>query len=212
MKKTNPIKIKICASSARFNKYKADAINNSRMLSNNPSENINHQPWNLVVYLATATIIIIVVYYIPNYFFLEKAVAHNTAFLLNSLGIHVETKIISENVFLANVKIVKDCTGVQVIAVFLGLLLPVPVVSWKKKLVTLLCLSTILYGANILRIALEFSLFYLKILPWNLVHYPLSLLLGVIGVFFLLIITDRLMPQFKDFLFSLLANKFLIFN
>ena len=212
MKKTNPIKIKICANSAIFNKYKADAINNSRMLSTNPSETVNHQLWNLVVYLAAATIIIVVVYYIPNYFFLEKAVAHNSALLLNSLGIDVETKIVSENVFLANVKIVKDCTGVQVVAVFLGLLLPVPLVSWKKKLVTLLFLSTILYGANILRIVLEFSLFYLKILPWNLVHYPLSLLLGVIGVFFLLIMTDRLMPQFKDFLFSLLANKFRIFE
>ncbi|MEJ2242648.1 MAG: archaeosortase/exosortase family protein [Candidatus Bathyarchaeota archaeon] len=179
------------------------------MLSNNLSKNRTYQLRILFVYLAVATIIILVVYYFPNYFFLEKAVAHNTAFLLNSLGIHVETNIISGNVFLSNVKIVKDCTGVQVVAVFLGLLLPVPTVSWKKKLVTLLFLSTILYGANILRIALEFSLFYLGILPWNLVHYPLSFLLGVMGVFFLVIVTDRLMPQFKDFLFSFTSKKVL---
>jgi exosortase/archaeosortase len=72
-------------------------------------------------------------YYVPNYFFLEKATADHTAFLLNSLGMGVKTKVVSESVFLANIKIVKDCTGVQVVAVFFGILLPLPNAPWKKK-------------------------------------------------------------------------------
>lgn len=202
MKRTNPIRTSICATLTRFNRYKAPAIHNSKMLSTKPPENRNHQPLNIIIYLATATTIILAVYYLPNYFFLEKSIAYTTALLLKNVGINVETTIVSETVFLAYVKVVKDCTGVQVIAVFLGLLLPVPNVSWKKKIFTISLISTILYGANILRIALEFSLVYLKILPWHLAHYPLSLLLGVIGVFILIIMTDQLMPEFKDFLFS----------
>jgi exosortase/archaeosortase family protein len=202
MKRTSPIKTQICAASTRFNRYKKAPIHKSRMLSNKPTENRSHHPRNFVLYIAAATIIILVVYYLPNYFFLERATADHSAFLLNSLGIHVETKIVGEDVFLAEVKIVKDCTGVQVIAVFLGLLLPLPNAHWKKKLLALSIVSIVLYVANVLRIALEFSLVHLKVLPWFLAHYPLSLLLGIIGVFILVIVTDRLMPEFKDCLFQ----------
>jgi exosortase/archaeosortase family protein len=172
------------------------------MPSNKPAENINHHPQNIILYVAAATIIILVVFYVPNYFFLEKAIAHHTAFLLNSLGIHVETKIVGADVFLDDIKIVKDCTGIQVIAVFSGLLLPVPNATWKKKILTLSIISSVLYAANLLRIALEFSLVYFEIMPWFLAHYPLSLLLGITGVFILVIFVDHLIPEFKDFLFN----------
>jgi exosortase/archaeosortase family protein len=202
MKRTSPIKTQICATSTRFNRYKEAPTHKSRMLSKKPAKNRSHHPRNFVLYIAAATIIILIVYYLSNYFFLERATADHSAFLLNSLGIHVETKVVGEDVFFADVKIVKDCTGIQVIAVFLGLLLPLPNAPWKKKLFTLSIVSTVLYVANIIRIALEFSLVHLKVLPWVLAHYPLSLLLGIIGVFILVIVTDRLMPEFKDYLFQ----------
>ena len=156
----------------------------------------------IIPYIAFATIIILTTYYLPNYFFLEKATAGHTAFLLNSLGMSVQTKVINENVYLANIKIVKDCTGVQVIAVFLGLLIPIPNTPLKKKFLTLMILSTLLYAANVLRIALEFSLVYLNILPWSLAHYPLSFLLGIIGVLTLVLVTNHLLPEFGSFLFN----------
>jgi exosortase/archaeosortase family protein len=160
----------------------------------------NHPPRKIIPYIAAAAIIILIIYYLPNYFFLEKATADHTALLLNSLGMSVQTKVISENVFLANIKIVKDCTGVQVIAVFFGMLMPIPNAPLKKKLLTLVIVSTFLYAANVLRIALEFCLVYLNVLPWSLAHYPLSLLLGIIGVFILVFVTDHLLPEFGDFL------------
>ena len=162
----------------------------------------NHHPREIIPYAAAAVIIILAMYYLPNYFFLEKATADHTALLLNSFGMSVETRVISENVYLAQIKIVKDCTGVQVIAVFFGLILPIPGTPLRKKLLALLSVSSLLYVANVLRIALEFSLLYLNILPWSIVHYPLSLLLGVFGVLALVLVSDRLLPEFGDFLLS----------
>ena len=163
----------------------------------------NHPPRKIIPYIAAVAIIILMMYYLPNYFFLEKATADNTAFLLNSLGMSVQTKVVSENVFLADVKVVKDCTGVQAIAVFFGMLLPIPNAPLKKKLLTLVIVSAFLYVANVLRIALEFCLVYLNILPWSLAHYPLSFLLGIIGVFILVFVADHLLPEFGDFLLNI---------
>ncbi len=139
-------------------------------------------------------------YYLPNYFFLERATAEHAAYLLNILGAHVQTYIVGQNAFLENIRVVKDCTGVQVVAVFLGLLLPVPSAPWRMKAITLATAAASVYVAKVLRIALEFWLVYNGILPWSLAHYPMSLLLGIVGVAVLVLATDRLLPEFGDFL------------
>jgi exosortase/archaeosortase family protein len=207
MKRTSPVKTQTCAASTRFNRYKEAPIHRSKMPSNKALETKNHPPRKVIPYIATAAIIILTIYYLPNYFFLEKATADHTAFLLNSLGMSVQTRVVSENVFLADIKIVKDCTGVQVIAVFFGILIPIPYAPLKKKLLTLVIISSFLYVANVLRIALEFCLIYLNVLPWFLAHYPLSLLLGIIGVFLLVFVTDHLLPEFGDFLFNVTRTR-----
>jgi exosortase/archaeosortase family protein len=201
-KRTSPIKTQIWAASTSFNRYKEAPTHRSKMPSSKTLETKNHPLRKIIPYMFAAAIIILMIYYLPNYFFLEKATADHTAFLLNSLGMGVKTKVVSENVFLANIKIVKDCTGVQVIAVCFGMLIPIPNAPLKKKLLTLVIVSTFLYVSNVLRIALEFSLVYLKILPWSLAHYPLSLLLGIIGVFMLVFVSYHLLPEFGDFLLS----------
>ncbi len=173
------------------------------MPTNKTFETNNSPLRKVFVYGFLAALIILIIYYLPNYFFLEKAIADHSAFLLNSAGVQVQTKVVGESVFLDNIRIVKDCTGVQVIAVFFGLLLPLPKAAWKKKLLALAVVSLILYAANLLRIVFEFSLLYFNILPWSLAHYPLSLLLGVIGVLVLVFVTDRLLPEFEQFFLSL---------
>jgi exosortase/archaeosortase family protein len=179
----------------------------NKMPSSKMLETKNNPLRKIFLYVLAAAIIILITYYLPNYFFLEKAIADHTAFLLNVIGIRVQTNVIGENVFLANIKIVKDCTGVQVIAVFCGILLPFPDAPWKKKLLTLGVVSAILYAANVLRIAFEFSLVYFDILPWFLAHYPLSLLLGIIGVLLLVFVTDRLLPEFANFLLNVTRQR-----
>jgi len=201
MSSARPIKTQICAASARFNRYKDAPIDRSKMPSSKAPETKNNPPRKIIPYLVAAAIIVMTVYYLPNYFFLEKATADHAASLLNSLGMQVQERIIGGSVFLADIRIVKECTGVQVIAVFLGMLIPLPNAPLKKKLFTLVVVSAILYAANVLRIALEFWLVYLSVLPWYLAHYPLSLLLGIIGVFVLVLVADRLLPEFGNFLF-----------
>ena len=202
MERISPVKTQICATSTRFNRYKKAPTHRSEMPSSKKLETKNYAPLKIIPYVVAVVLIILIMYYLPNYFFLEKATADHTAFLLNSLGVNVQTKVISENVYLAEIKIVKDCTGAQVIVVFFGMLIPIPNAPLKKKLLTLAIVSTFLYVANALRIALEFSLVYLNILPWFLAHYPLSLLLGIIGVLTLVLVTDHLLPEFGDFLFD----------
>jgi exosortase/archaeosortase family protein len=177
------------------------------MPSSKALETKDRPPRRIIPYIAAAAIIILTIYYLPNYLFLERVTADHAAFLLDSLGMSVHTKVISENVFLADIRIVKDCTGVQVIAVFFGMLLPIPNTSLKKKLLTLVIVSASLYVANVLRIALEFSLVYLNLLPWSLAHYPLSLLMGVIGVFILVLVTDHLLPEFGDFILNVTRTR-----
>jgi len=207
MKRTSPVKTQICAASTRFNRYKEAPIQGSKMLNNAKIETKNHPLRKIIPYVAAAALIISIIYYLPNYLFLERATADHTAFLLNSLGMSVQTKVIGKNVFLANIKIVKDCTGVQVIAVFFGMIIPIPKAPLKKKFLTLVIISTLLYVANVLRVVLEFCLVYLNILPWSLAHYPLSLLLGIVGVSILVFVADRLLPEFGDFLFNVTRTR-----
>lgn len=201
MSRIKPINTQTSAASARFNRYKAAPTHRIKMPSTKAPETKSNPPRKIIPYLVAAAIIVMMVYYLPNYFFLEKATADHAAFLLNSLGMQVQERVIGGSVFLTDIRIVKDCTGIQVIAVFLGLLIPLPSAPLKKKLLALMAVSGILYAANVLRIALEFWLVNLSILPWQLAHYPLSLLLGIIGVFVLVLVTDRLLPEFGNFLF-----------
>jgi exosortase/archaeosortase family protein len=200
--RASPINIQICARTTRSNKYKTAPIHRTKMPIRKILETVNQSPRKIVLYFLVVAVIISVLYYLPNYFFLEKATAEHTAFLLNYFGIQVEAKVIDESVFLENIKVVKDCTGIQVIAVFFGLIIPLPKAQIKKKVLAVAAVSIILYAANLLRISLEFVLVYLRILPWSLAHYPLSLLLGIVGVSLLFFVSDRLLPEFGEFLFS----------
>jgi exosortase/archaeosortase family protein len=206
-KRASPAKTEICAESTRFNRYKEAPIDRSTMPGSRVLRSTNSHPRKIVAYAAAAAVIILAMYYLPNYFFLEKATADHTVLLLNFIGMHVETRVLSENVYVSQVKIVKDCTGVQVIAVFFGLIIPIPDAPLWKKLLALLIVSALLYVANVLRIALEFSLLYLGILPWSIAHYPLSFLLGIIGVLALVFVCDRLLPEFGDFVFSVVGSR-----
>lgn len=63
-----------------------------------------------------------------------------------------------------------------------------------------------LYVANLFRVVLEYWLVYNGILPWSLAHYPLSLVLGVVGMFFLVTLADKLMPEFGDIIYSIVEK------
>ncbi|MEM2364746.1 MAG: exosortase/archaeosortase family protein [Candidatus Bathyarchaeia archaeon] len=155
---------------------------------------------DLALYGVSALAIAIFLYYIPDYYFLEELTAKASAWAMGLIGMPSEFKVVGRGAFVNEVQIVRDCTGVQVIATFSGILIPIPKVAWWKKAVSIASVSLAVFVANVFRVVLELWLLYNGILPWELAHGPLGLLLGIVSVAFLVLLAHRLMPEFGEFL------------
>ncbi len=88
------------------------------------------------------------------------------------------------------------------IAVFTGLLLPMPNVNWRIKVQALAIVSVAVYVANVIRIVLELWLLYAGILPWSLVHEPLGTILGIISVAIFLLAANHYIPAIGEYIVS----------
>jgi len=159
-------------------------------------------------YLLIATALSILIYYLPNYYVLEKMTADHSAALLNWAGISAESWTRDGRAFVNEFEIERMCTGIQVTAVFAGILVPFPKISWRRKAAAIASVPVLVYFANIGRIALEIVLLYKGILPWYLAHYPTGLILGVFSVAFLVIALDYFIPEFGDYAMSAMDSVF----
>ncbi len=166
----------------------------------------------ITLYIVLALTLTSIVYYLPNYFFLERIIADHSTTILQFSGLDVQLNVYGEKAFINDIRVVRECTGIQAIAVFMGLILPLPKVSWKRKGSVLIAIFPFVYISNLLRVVFEYWLLAKEILPWHLIHYPLSLLLGVIGVFLLVLISDKLMPQFGEFIFDAAQRARILFR
>ena len=151
-----------------------------------------------------ASVIALVVYYLPDYFLLEKITAEHSAILMGLIGMKGTVWMQGHQVFLNEFEIQRMCTGVQVIAVFLGIIVAMPKVSIRKRIIAFSVVAVSVYFANLGRIALEIWLLYSGKLPWSLAHYPTGLILGVFSVAFLIIAADHFIPEIGDLAFSAL--------
>jgi len=154
---------------------------------------------DIVVYVFIAAALSASLYYLPNYFILEKITADHSAALLNWIGIPAASLAKDGRAFVNEFEIERMCTGIQVTAVFAGILVPFPKISWKRKIAAIGSAAVLVYFANIGRIALEILLLYKGILPWYLAHYPTGLIIGVFSVAFLVIALDYFIPEFGDY-------------
>jgi len=159
---------------------------------------------NVSQYLALASVIAAVLYYLPDYYLYEKVVAENSAALMQLIGIKSTIWTHGNQVFLNQFEIQRMCTGVQVMAVFLGIIVAVPKVPLRKRILAFTVVAVSVHVANIGRIALEIWLVYNGILPWSLVHYPTGLILGIFSVALLIVAADYFIPQIGDLAFSLI--------
>jgi exosortase/archaeosortase family protein len=121
---------------------------------------------------------------------------------MQAIGINGVTWSQGGKVFLNEFEIQRMCTGVQVIAVFLGIVVAVPKVDLKRRVMALSVVAVSVHFVNIGRIALEIWLLYSGILPWSLAHYPTGLILGVFSVAFLIVAADVFIPEIGDLAFS----------
>ena len=175
-------------------------------------------PRALILYLIIAITITLLVYFLPQPFFLAIPTAVVSAVLLSWIGIPsvalvdwifgvVYVYVIGFQYY----QIVRECTGIQVIAVFMGLILPLPRGTWSRKGLAVAVVTILLFVANVLRVVFEIWLVYMGILPWELAHYPMSFILGVVGVFVLCIVAIFLVPgfieTFEDMIYYLFPPK-----
>ena len=153
----------------------------------------------IVVYVFVMVALSASFYYLPNYFILEKITADHSAALLNWIGVPATSHVMNGRAFVNEFEIERMCTGIQVTAIFAGILLPFPKIAWRRKAIAIVSVAVLIYFANIGRIALEVWLLYTGILPWYLAHYPTGLILGVFSVAFLVIVLDYFIPEIGDY-------------
>jgi exosortase/archaeosortase family protein len=153
----------------------------------------------IVVYVFVMVILSASFYYLPNYFILEKITADHSSALLNWVGIPAASRVTEGRAFVNEFEIERMCTGIQVTAIFAGILIPFPKIAWRRKATAIASVAILIYFANIGRIVLEVWLLYAGILPWYLAHYPTGLILGVFSVAFLVIVLDHFIPEIGDY-------------
>ena len=146
------------------------------------------------------------VYYLPNYFLYEQLIAEHSAYVMGLVGLKSFIWYQGNSVFLNQFEIQRMCTGIQVIAVFLGIIVALPKTSIKKKALAFGIIAVSIYLANIGRIVLEIWLLYNGVLPWSLAHYPTGLVLGVFAVAFLIVVADHFMPAIGDMAFQIVEG------
>ena len=155
-------------------------------------------------FLGITSAIALALYYVPNYWFLENWTAQHSAVVMNMVGMKATVWYQGANVFVNQFEVERMCTGVQVIAVFLGLIVALPRTAVKKKILAFATIAVSVYLANIGRIVLEIWLLYSGLMPWSLAHYPTGLILGVFSVAFLVVVADHFMPAIGDLALSAL--------
>jgi exosortase/archaeosortase family protein len=160
--------------------------------------------YEAIRFLGITSAIALAVYYIPNYWFLENWTAQHSAIVMNMLGMKASVWYQGTDVFVNQFEVERMCTGVQVIAVFLGIIVALPRTAIKKKILAFGIIAVSVYFANIGRIVLEIWLLYSGLLPWSLAHYPTGLILGVFAVAFLVLVADHFMPAIGDMALSAL--------
>jgi exosortase/archaeosortase family protein len=162
--------------------------------------------YEAVRFLGMTSAIALVVYYIPNYWFLENLTARHSALVMNMIGMKATVWYQGSDVFVNQFNVQRMCTGVQVIAVFLGIMVALPRTALRKKILAFATISIGVYLANIGRIVLEIWLLYSGLLPWSLAHYPTGFILGVFSVAFLVVVADHFMPAIGDMALSALEG------
>lgn len=154
---------------------------------------------DIAVYVFIMAVLSASLYYLPNYFILEKITADHSAILLNWIRIPAASRAVDGRAYVNEFEIERMCTGIQVTAIFAGILIPFPRIAWRRKATAIASVAVLIYFANIGRIALEVWLLYNGILPWYLAHYPTGLILGVFSVAFLVIVLDHFIPEIGDY-------------
>jgi exosortase/archaeosortase family protein len=172
------------------------------------------------VYLVSIVIVMGLFSFVPTGW-LERVTAQTSAYVLRMAG-HVSSwKVNVDWVQLSldgatgsvTVTIIRECTGINVLAVICGLIIPLSSVEIQRKLINVFFSGMVLFFMNISRILLTIYLTGFNTPPFSwfftdptieLYHYPISFSYGVIGVALLILILNRwTLPELGDTLLGI---------
>ena len=173
----------------------------SRHASSSPDKS-----FYLPLYLFACAGIALAIYYLPDYTFLEELTARYSAGLSGLFGVQLRYWHDQGSVVLNGFRIVKDCTGVQVLAFLGGLLLPAGHVPVVKKVLVLSTASSGLLVVNALRIAVQIVTYHLGIFHWTVAHDVFGWIASVAVMFTLVVAYAKLVPEFEEFLLDAVAS------
>ena len=115
-----------------------------------------------------------------------------------------------------HVTIVRECTGIHVWGILLGLILPVRGGSWIRKAASLVYGAVLIFLLNVSRIFVTVYLTAYDVPPFSWIfanptvetyHYHVSFVYGVIGVAILILTISRwFLPELGDTLIGLPAS------
>jgi len=179
------------------------------------------KPMDFARYLILLFLIVWSFELIPS-FWLERITAIFSSQVLNFLGFNSNWYLQEHEAILTlvggvrdvSVTIIRECTGIHVLGIFAGLVLPLKEGSWTRKGLSLITACLFLFFLNVSRVMLTVVLTVYDIPPFAWIftnptietyHYPLSFIYGFIGVAFLVVIISKwILPELLYTLLNIL--------
>ncbi|MBU7017392.1 MAG: exosortase/archaeosortase family protein [Theionarchaea archaeon] len=153
-------------------------------------------------YVVKSCIIAMLFYVLFSYLPVERVTSDFTAQVLNSFGISAESYEEAGRIYLEYLQISIDCTALEIMAIFLGLILAAKSTLTKRVLFSLFTFFCVFF-ANIARISIVYYLLE-KGIPWYLAHDLFSGGLSIAAGIAFLMLSEHYLPQINENLYTLL--------
>lgn len=173
--------------------------------------------WSGLLILAVGgPLLSLLIYFSNDYIWLHEITANITIWSLNLItGIQNEVQYSSwgnywyinmKNVnapgFLPRIQFTTFCTGIQAIAIFIGVIffIPHPTIDatrkdiWPRKIKAMIVCSALFYFVNIIRMWIQLYLYQIGY-AWDDVHYPISAASSFIAIAAILVM-HKYVPEF----------------
>lgn len=153
-------------------------------------------------YLILSSLIAITFYIVASLLPMERLTSDVTAALLRLCGIQVMSHEENGRIFLEYLSISIDCTALEIIAIFLGLILAASSTLYRK-IGFALFISLAVFFVNTARIGIVYYLLEEGV-PWWLAHDLFSGVLSIGAGMLFLLLSEHFLPSINQHLYTLL--------
>ena len=155
-----------------------------------------------VTYVVKSSVIAVLFYVFFSYLPVERVTSDFTATVLTLFGLAAESYEEAGRIYLEYLQISIDCTALEIMAIFLGLIIAARATIMKRIVFSLFSFSCVFF-ANIARISIVYYLLE-KGVPWYLAHDAFSGGLSIAAGIVFLMVSEHYLPQINENLYTLL--------